>query len=169
MCLVWIWGNLHFGRNVNFSEDAHHPGNVTKINVPAQVFLCFIIRQMVPNCKTLYVLFGIFQESSSLYFLDMNFAKIALVIVLWNCMSGKRFSCWVMDEKAIDHLDSGAITGFEFGRCMVVTRFWETKILWKLPNHWPNHGWWWRKPIISSCSKGLHFRVYFTWTVLKRG
>ena len=82
MCLVWIWGNLHFGRNVNFSEDAHHPGNVTKINVPAQVFLCFIIRQMVPNCKTLYVLFGIFQESSSLYFLDMNFAKIALVIVL---------------------------------------------------------------------------------------
>ena len=35
-------------------------------------------------------------------FLETVFPKIAPVFILWNVMSGKRFSCWVMDQKAID-------------------------------------------------------------------
>ena len=35
-------------------------------------------------------------------FQETIFPKIVLVIILWNVMSGKRFSCWVMDQKAID-------------------------------------------------------------------
>ena len=38
-------------------------------------------------------------------FLEMNFPKIVQVIILRNIMSKKRFSCWVMDQKAIDQLD----------------------------------------------------------------
>ena len=46
-----------------------------------------------------------FQETLSLDFLEMNFPKVVLVIILWNIMSGKRFNCWVMDQKAIDQLN----------------------------------------------------------------
>ena len=37
----------------------------------------------------------------SLEFLEMNFPKIILVIILWNAMSEKRFSCWLMNQKAL--------------------------------------------------------------------
>ena len=40
-----------------------------------------------------------FQETL-LDFLKKNFPKIVLVIILWNVMPGKRFSCWVMNQKA---------------------------------------------------------------------
>ena len=35
----------------------------------------------------------------------MNFPKVVLVIILLNVMSGKRFICWVMGQKAIDQSD----------------------------------------------------------------
>ena len=53
MYLVLDLGNLHhLGRSVSFGEAADHPAAFTKVNVPPQVFLCFIIGQMVPNFKT---------------------------------------------------------------------------------------------------------------------
>ena len=97
-CIIW--------QRVSFSEAADHPTAFTKINVPAQMFLCFIIGRMVPNCKTHHICaFLHFQETLSLDVLEMNFPKIVAVIILWNIMSQKRFSCWVMDQKAIDQLD----------------------------------------------------------------
>ena len=41
-----IWGGV-----VCFSKVADLPTIFTKINVPPQVFLCFMIRQMVPNLQ----------------------------------------------------------------------------------------------------------------------
>ena len=52
-----------------------------------------------------FLLFLNFQEILSLHFPEMNFPKIVLVIILWNVMSGKRFSCRIMDQNAIDQLD----------------------------------------------------------------
>ena len=97
--LFWIWDNLHhLGRSVSFREAADHPVIFTKFNVSPQVFLCFIIGQMIPNCKAHHI-------CALLHFLEMNFLKIVLVIILWNVMSGKRFCCLIMDQKAIDQLD----------------------------------------------------------------
>ena len=77
--LFWIWNNLyHLRKSVSFSEAADHPAASTKINVPPQMFLCFIIRQMVPSCKIHHICFFLhFQETLSLDFLEMNFPKIA--------------------------------------------------------------------------------------------
>ena len=49
-CIIW-------GRIVSFRKAADHPATFSKINVPTQLFLCFIIDQMVPNCKTLHMCF----------------------------------------------------------------------------------------------------------------
>ena len=41
--MFWISDNLHhLERSVSFSEAADNPATFTKINVPPQVFLCFI-------------------------------------------------------------------------------------------------------------------------------
>ena len=56
---------------------------------------------MVQNCKHTTFVFLHFQEMLSLEFLEMNFPKIILVIILWNAMSEKRFSCWLMNQKAL--------------------------------------------------------------------
>ena len=50
------WGS------VSFREAEDHPATFTKINISPQVFLCFTIGQMVPNCKTPHVLFCIFRK-----------------------------------------------------------------------------------------------------------
>ena len=47
--LFQIWDNLCW--SVSFREAADHPATFTKINVPRQMFLCFIIGQMVSNWK----------------------------------------------------------------------------------------------------------------------
>ena len=50
--LFWIWDNLHhLGRSLSFSEAADYPATFTKISIPPQVLLCFIIKLMVPNSK----------------------------------------------------------------------------------------------------------------------
>ena len=93
MYLVFIWDNLHHLRkSVSFCDAADHFAAFNEINVTPTVFLCFfMIGQMVPNCKTPHMCFLHFQETL-LVFLEMNFPNISLVIILWNVLSGKRFS-----------------------------------------------------------------------------
>ena len=53
MCLILDLDNLHhLGRGVSFREAADHPTVFTKVSVPPQVFLWFIIGQVFPNFKT---------------------------------------------------------------------------------------------------------------------
>ena len=84
MYLVLDLGHLyHLERSVSSRKAADHPATFTKIKVPPQMFLCFIIRQMVPNCKTHHICdFLHFQKTLSLDFLEMNFPKIVLVTIL---------------------------------------------------------------------------------------
>ena len=71
MYLVLDLGHLyHLERSVSSRKAADHPATFTKIKVPPQMFLCFIIRQMVPNCDFLH-----FQKTLSLDFLEMNFSQ----------------------------------------------------------------------------------------------
>ena len=67
--LFWIWDNLHhLVTSVSFRE--------AKISLTSQVFLCFIIGKVVPNCKTHHIYtFLHLQEILSLDFLEMNFPK----------------------------------------------------------------------------------------------
>ena len=72
MYLVLDLGHLyHLERSVSSRKAADHPATFTKIKVPPQMFLCFIIRQMVPNCDFLH-----FQKTLSLDFLEMIFPKL---------------------------------------------------------------------------------------------
>ena len=88
--MFWIGNNLHhFRKSVSFNE----------------AILCFIIRKMVPNCKTPHMCFLRFQETLKLDYQEAIFPKIVLVIILWNVMSQNRFSCWVRDPEAIYQLD----------------------------------------------------------------
>ena len=85
MYLVLDLGHLyHLGRSVSSRKAADHPATfTTKIKVPPQMLLCFIKRQMLPNCKTHHICdFLHFQETLSLDFLEMNFRKIVLVTIL---------------------------------------------------------------------------------------
>ena len=93
MYLVFIWDNLHhLRRNVSFSDAADHFAVFTEITVTPTVFLCFFYdRTNGPNCKTPHMCFLHFQETLSV-FLEMNFPNISLVIILWNVLSGERFS-----------------------------------------------------------------------------
>ena len=87
MCLVRIWNNLdRLGKSDSFSEAVDHPATFTKINIPPEVFLCFVVREMVPNCK-IYQIFAFlhFQETLSLDFVKMSFPKIVLAVY---CMPG---------------------------------------------------------------------------------
>ena len=76
----------HFWRSVSFREAADHPSTFTKIDLPSQVLLCFMIEQMVPIAKvTTYVFFLYFQETLSLGYLEINFRKINLVSYFVKC------------------------------------------------------------------------------------
>lgn len=75
----------HLGRIASFSDAASHPPTFTEINTTPQVFLFFIIMQMVPNLKThdkcafLHCL-----ETFIVTFSGGNiFVKTFLAIVLW--------------------------------------------------------------------------------------
>lgn len=79
-------------------------------------------------------------------------------------------------DKVIDRVTvQGLIQNFNLGS----VRWWPgsgIQRLFKLPNAWPHHGWWWwphhgwwrRKSLISRCSKILHFRAYVAWKDLGR-
>ena len=62
--LFWMWDNLHhFRGSVSFREATNHPATFTKINLPPQIFLCFIKDKWSEIAKdTTYVLFCIFRK-----------------------------------------------------------------------------------------------------------
>ena len=56
---IQIQGNLHhLGKSVSFREAADRATTFIKINVPPQLFLCSMIVQMIPSCKTRHVFFA---------------------------------------------------------------------------------------------------------------
>ena len=57
----------------SFSEAADHP----EINDTPHVFLCFIMGQMVPNCRTHHICAFLHFQGTLSYILEINFPKPA--------------------------------------------------------------------------------------------
>ena len=104
ICIIW-------GKGVSFREAADRATTFIKINVPPQLFLCSMIVQMIPSCKTHHVFFA-FSGTFIIRFSGNDFSQGYIGHCSVKCHVWEKVCCWVVDQKSIDQLDCMKIAWF---------------------------------------------------------